>query len=825
MCTEANSGKCESYPATSVISKMTIGLALAIGAALTLWGLIQMPWPAASAFGWSSLIRYAVFLVIGTFAIALLARSTKLNAIVVGAGIACAIAIITGAIWPLVVTIWFAISCYVVGLYFLQLLKIDATKVTGITAFLVGACLYGTVVGLVAHYPINYPGLYGLALAAPVLLGWRSIHAATRSFRQCLTSPSETKLLDLAIALIALVHFSVSLMPEVGHDALAMHLFIPGHMATRHEWGFDVTNYVWAVMPMLGDWLFSIGYMLAGEQAARLINVGFIFVLSWLIRDLVIWAGGNAIGARWAVLLFLTTPLTFTESSSLFIESIWTALVVAGSLAVFKLMQSDDDQATHLPTAGILLGGALAAKAVTFTILPVLSLVMVWRYRAWAKPRLIGILALGLVLFLGVGSIPYATAWYLTVNPVFPFFNHIFQSPHWPAVAFDPPAAFAKGLTWDVLYQVTFHSEKFLESRTGSAGFQWLLLFTPALLILLAARHGRGLFLFVVAVLSVALTFQSLAYLRYIFSSFVWVAAGIGVAISVGYPGSVVFRRVLFVIGWTVILLNVVFFKSGTYYGHFSPQALMSKSDREAYLHNRLPIRNAIELVNNLNTGRTPVAVFSSPLTAGLNSDGLYPNWYNYRFQAKVSEAKTSGDMAQLLMDQGVDYIILDSNWGTPDKRMMIENVTQKLNVSGSIAVRKPNDNYRFQTELLKNTDFLSADGWVFSIGKPAQAAGRVSVTVATPASQSVSVVPGRRYQNSVTTQCTDQPSQGRVQVNWLDSKGSFITTDIRVFDCTAAETTENMEVTAPANASTAIVYATGHSNIPIIITKVSFRK
>jgi len=809
---------------TDRTKSFAIGLALLTGIGLTLWGLAQMPWPIAFDFGWGSLIRYAIPLGMFLLTIALVTKWAKLNSIVAGGLIGCAIAIITGAIWPLVVTIWFAISCYVVGLYFLQLLKVDATKVTGITAFLVGACLYGTAVGLVAHYPVNYPGLYGLALAVPVLLGWRSIHAATHSLRECLTSPSDTKLLDLAIALIALVHFSVSLMPEVGHDALASHLFIPGHLAARHEWGFDVSTYVWAVMPMLGDWLFSIGYMLAGEQAARLINVGFIFVLGWLIRDLVLWAGGNAIGARWAVLLFLTTPLTFTESSSLFIESIWTAFVVAGALAVFKL-QSDDDQATHLPTAGILLGGALAAKAVTFTILPVLFLVLVWRYRAWAKPRLIGILALGLVLFLGVGSIPYATAWYLTANPVFPFFNHIFQSPLWPAVAFDPPAVFAKGLTWDVLYQVTFHSERFLESRAGAAGFQWLLLFAPAFLILLAARHGRGLVLFVVAVLSVALTFQSTAYLRYVFPSFVWVAAGIGVVMSAGYPDSVLFRRFLFVVGWTVILLNVAFFKSGTHYGDLSLQPLMSKSGRETYLNNRLPIRNAVELVNNLNTGRSPVAVFSSPLTAGLNSNGLYPNWYNYRFQAKVSETKTSGNMAQLLMDQGVDYVIIDSNWGTPDKRMMIENVTHNLAAFGGITVRKLNDSYRFQTELLKNPGFLAFDGWSFSADKTAQTVGRASVTVTAPASQPVSVVPGRRYQNSVTAKCGDQPSQGRIQVNWLNSKGSFITTDINVFDCTPAETTQSIEVTAPANASAAIVYATGHSNVPIIITKVSFRQ
>ena len=174
-----------------------------------------------------------------------------------------------------------------------------------------------------------------------------------------------------------------------------------------------------------------------------------------------------------------------------------------------------------------------------------------------------------------------------------------------------------KGVTWDVLYQVTFHSEKYLESSMGAAGFQWLLLFTPALLILIIARQRRGLILFIVAILCCVLTFQQTAYLRYVFPAFAWVAAGIGVAVSVGHGSSVTFSRLLFVVGWSVILLNVAFFKSGTGYGGLSLQPLMSKSGRDTYLNNRLPIRNAVELVNNLNTARSPVAVFSAPLAAG----------------------------------------------------------------------------------------------------------------------------------------------------------------------------------------------------------------
>lgn len=810
------------------IRPISIITALVMGVGITLWGLFQMPWPAAPAFAWDSardsLPGYVVVLVLGAVFVEASARWIKVGRLIAGVFVAGAIAILTGAVWALLVTLWFALASFVVGLAILSALHIDNKKLTCITPFLIGACAYGTAVGLLAHFPINYPGLYGAALAIPVILGWRSISQVARSLGKDLEQASGLRWLDLVIASVALVHFSVALMPEVGHDALAMHLFIPGHLAHRHEWGFDVTTYVWAVMPMMGDWIFSIGYMLAGETAARMINVGFIFVLGWLIRDMVVWAGGNAAGARWAVLLFLTTPLTFTESSSLFIESVWASFVVAGSLSVFKLLQSHKDQNTHLPVAGFLIGGALAAKAVTLSIAPVL-LLLVFRYRSWVQWGLIRPLALGLGLFLAVGSIPYLTAWVLTGNPVFPFFNQVFQSPFWPAVAFEAPAGFRKGLTWDVFYQATFNTGEFLEGKPGATGFQWLLLCFPALLALIFSRQYKGIILFVVAGLSIALTFQSIAYLRYIFPSFALLAAGIGVALSTDMADSVSARRSLSIVGLMVLVLNLMFFTSGTYYGDLSLQPMASFSGREAYMNSRLPIRNAVEVVNRLNVGRTPVAVFSSPLTAGMDADALYPNWYNHQFKALVDEAQSSKTITQLLLGKGVDYVILDSNWGEAEKRKIIEDATTKLAELGTITVRKVEGDYWFQTELLANPNFSSYEGWILSSVSSDQPPERVTVSVSTPVFQMVPVVAGRRYRNSVTVVCADQPSQGRLQVNWLDSKSKFISTDIQVFNCGPSEDSHSMEVFAPLDASTAVVYASGHINVPVTFRNVSFKQ
>ena len=801
----------------------TVLALLLLGGVATATGLHQLSWHSIAALRWDALKPYAVVMAGGMLVAEICSRWLGIHRLAAGAAVAAAIALATGAAGALLVVAWIALASHVVGSTVLTVWSKRSEAPSALISVLVGAVVYGSLIGLAAHRPINYPGLYAIALALPIVFGWRQVRTALLSMKTFARSKS-TSWLDLLIVGVALAHFVVGLMPETGHDALASHLFIPAHLAARHAWGFDVSLYAWAVMPMMGDWLFSLGYMLAGETGARLVNVGFVLATCCLVRELVLWAGGSRAGAKWGALLLLTTPLALLESSSLYIESVWAAFAVAGALSLFRALQRDGQRPVDIRSAAILLGGALAAKAITLAILPGLFIVFLVRFRVWATKASAGRFARALGLFALVGCVPYLTAWVLTKNPLFPYFNEIFRSKLWPLANFQD-SRWTKGFKWDTLYQATFHTEIFLESWPGASGFQWLLLLLPA--VVLVARKGkqRALAILFVGAASAVVTFQSIAYLRYIFPAFVLMVALIAAAFSQPENTSPTGKRALWIAGAVVVLLNLVFLKSATHYGDIVAQPLLSQTGREAFLRERLPIRSAVDVVNKLNLDDSPVAVFSSPLGAGLHADALYPSWYNLNFERAVTAADSTDAMARALVLAGGDYLVLDSGWGTPAQRKLIEEASDPVAEFVPIAVRRVKDQYRFAQELLRNPEFAAEDGWYLPPGMSDRRAGRISVDVTAVATQQVPVVAGRRYKNSAKSVCDTQPTQGRLQVNWMDAKGRFIGTNIQVFECTAEATTYSMEVRAPRKAATAVVYASGQTAVPVTFSEVSFKQ
>ncbi|HEY1228815.1 MAG TPA: hypothetical protein VGF26_16000, partial [Ramlibacter sp.] len=177
-----------------------------------------------------------------------------------GALVIGALAVLAGAVAPLLVVLALAAVCWVLGVGILRVLGFEDDPNDAV-AITVGMACVGTVIFVFARYPVAYSAVYGAAIAVVLLAGWRSL--VTLGRRLSRPVPDGSPLLEFAILLVVAYEFLVALMPEAGHDALALHLFVPGHLAWRHKWSFDAGTYAWAVIPMLADWLYGAAYVLA----------------------------------------------------------------------------------------------------------------------------------------------------------------------------------------------------------------------------------------------------------------------------------------------------------------------------------------------------------------------------------------------------------------------------------------------------------------------------------------------------------------------------------------------------------------------------------
>ena len=81
------------------------------------------------------------------------------------------------------------------------------------------------------------------------------------------TKPRITSLQKISYIFNGFVLFfvCVCLLPEVGWDALSVHLFIPEYIKFFGSWSFDPNLYVFSLMPNMFVWNISIVNMLGGE--------------------------------------------------------------------------------------------------------------------------------------------------------------------------------------------------------------------------------------------------------------------------------------------------------------------------------------------------------------------------------------------------------------------------------------------------------------------------------------------------------------------------------------------------------------------------------
>ena len=413
---------------------------------------------------------------------------------------------------------------------------------------------------------------------------------------------------------------------------------------------------------------------------------------------------------------------------------------------------------------------------------------------------------------------PYLTSFFITKNPVFPFFNGIFKSPNFPLVNFDN-SLFKSGISWDLPYNLVFNSGKYLEASNGAGGFQWLLLFLPAVIIILFKKNKKATALLLVSSLIFISTFYFQSYLRYVYQSYILFIVCIGVAIFHLCEKKNYLTRFYIFATVLCIFLNTLFITSGSWnHRDFQISILNSEKSKKDYVRARQPVRSAVEFINTINYFGEPVAFLSQGFAAGINADALFANWHNYRFKDALSSSKNAEDLIKVFKNYNVTIIILENTWNSDQKRNLVKSITDEVFSFDSVKVLKIKPEFLFFEQISKNSTFENASEWNLqtpSIFVSELKALKVSVSL--NATQKIVIEGSRRYRNTIKSKCFKKNTQGRLQVNWHDKRNRFITSTIKVFNCNAKWEYHTIDIVAPANATSAILYTTGHSDEPIL--------
>ncbi|HEX6137267.1 MAG TPA: glycosyltransferase family 39 protein [Casimicrobiaceae bacterium] len=529
-------------------------------------------------------------------------------------------------------------------------------------ATLVGIALFVGLVSVCAQFRVHYASVYGVLAVLPLLAALRRLPQHVARGRALLPEPSAWCNAERAwLALLAVVlamHLFVAAKPEVGYDAHTMHLQFARLVAASHAWPYDVGRYAWAVMPLGADWMFAAAYLLGGEPSVRLLNLVFGMVVGWLLYRLVRVAAPR-LPALVTVTLFASSPLAFLVTGLLFSETLWCAFVVGTLIAAIEWLKTRS--VATLGALYLLAAGALQTKAITVLWLVPLALALIVASRgAVFEPRGARV-RIVVALALVIGAWPYASAWWRTGNPVFPFMNTLFRSPLLDtAHSFDNPAYRQPLLPWTP-YELVLDSGRFIEGAPGAPGFQWLMLF-PVIAVAFALRRRDRLQWLCVAlgtVFFVAVYVQQ-SYLRYLLPALLVAAAAAGWALA-DLPDGRAPRAIVAVLGTVLIALNLRFMYTGSWTNaELCPRCAFDGEARTRYVAHYAPLSLVSEWLNaNLPNARVGFFTVHDPSPAGYTGYSRSVHWHDRAVSEAFMRARGADDILAIARAWRLTHVVV----------------------------------------------------------------------------------------------------------------------------------------------------------------------
>lgn len=380
-----------------------------------------------------------------------------------------------------------------------------------------GFSIIGLIVTISSHFQINI-GLYYLALMVVFysLTGSSEIIDIFHSIKRHELIKIDFVSMYFLIICIGYLYM-VTVVPDLGHDSLSMHLNVPRLISENHKWNYDVNEYVWSVLPMGVDMLYVPTYIFGGENAIRILNLSFILASTTQIYLIAKRYYCNENIAILFGIVFLSMPIIAYLLGSSFVEPCYIFFV----LITFSLFL---DKVIYWNSMAIIFGYACTMRITGVLFLPAIFVFYLYSH---IKHRIkIKNLIYTALIFSLFSLIPYTYAYILTGNPVFPLMNEIFKSDLWSKSAFYHPF-YVNNHGLANLWYMIFDSKKYGEfAANGTIGIVMAIVIPFPLIYLIYhwkkfSENKSEICILVAGLLYVISMIYVQAYLRYIFPGLV----------------------------------------------------------------------------------------------------------------------------------------------------------------------------------------------------------------------------------------------------------------------------------------------------------------
>ncbi len=376
------------------------------------------------------------------------------------------------------------------------------------TSAVCGITVLTGLTGWLLPFQLHTFVIYLSVLGGIAIVGRRSLMHTLRCTRHEWYQATRAAPISATFAMSMLTISAFALLPpSVQYDDLAYHMLLPGQLAALGHYRMDIASQAWAVAPWASDLVQGYIAILSGHEARGAGNA------LWLVLTLgMLWNLGAEVGLkaslRWvSIALYATQPIVSALNGSMQAD---TAITTATLTLVTLTARMIRTRRNETLTAFMVVSGLLMALKTTQALLIApMALIVLW-HLGFAKFLKLSLARLPIAL--GICGSSYAYAWYFTGNPIFPLYNKVFQSPYEPATNFDD-ARWHHGLTWDSLWQVTFHTGNYQEAYAGAFGFALLALIGC---VLLGLRLQKTRWLIIGLLFSLVSTFAAIQYTRYL---------------------------------------------------------------------------------------------------------------------------------------------------------------------------------------------------------------------------------------------------------------------------------------------------------------------